>query len=256
MNDAELLAYSDGSYSTSDWGCVGDTIALSPRPYPVPGFLRMYTSWAKALQEATEECALQMGPCWVLKASQMGVRCGQRDYGGCPTCSGPDARTPSPSSPLEGLIRQTMGPRTDFPDVVRREAEAAWRPVAVVTSAGVGKVLPDGCVLPLWDRKFNVTPPDRLVRERAGLTYRAAVAAAQEISQRTRQLRVVNGEVPSRHPLRKDKVIAVTYVEPGGIVRAAPEARGWETDVYRMDPLEVREAFMLSRGGSLMPHGM
>jgi hypothetical protein len=157
---------------------------------------------------------------------------------------------------LEGLSRRDIGPHTSFPDVVRREAAAAWRPVAVVTSQGVGKVLPDGCVLPLWDRKFNVTPPDRLVRERAGLTFRAAVAAAQEISQRTQQLRVVNGEVPSRHPLRRDKVIPVTYVEPGGIVRAVPEVKGWETNVYRMDPLEVREAFMLSRGGSLMPHGM
>jgi hypothetical protein len=254
VNDAELLAYSDGSYSTSDWGCVGDTIALSPRPFPVPGFLKVYTSWARALQEATETCALQMGPCWVLSPSQIGVRCGQREYGGCPTCRGPDA--PSSAGSLQGLSRQNVGPQRTFPDAVRREVEANWRPVAVVTPNGMSKVLPDGCVLPLWDRKFNVTPPDRLVRERSGLTYRAAVAAAQEISQRTQQLRVVNGEVPSRHPNRKDKTIPVVYVEPGGIVRAAPQPRGWETNVYRMDPLEVREAFMLSRGGSLMPHGM
>lgn len=255
MTDEELLAYSDGSYSTSDWGCVGDTIALSPRPFPVPGFLRMYTSWARALQEATETCELQQGPCWVLRSSQVGVRCGQREYGGCPTCWGPEAVGDRRQVLLDGLgalsRRRDLGPRSSFPDVVRREAEASWRPVAVVTPSGVGKVLPDGCVLPLWDRKFDVTPPDRLVRERAGLTFRAAVAAAQEISQRTQQLRVVNGKVPST-----GASVPVVYVQPGGVVSAAPATKGWETNVYRMDPLEVREAFMLSRGGSLMPHGM
>jgi len=250
VNDAELLAYSDGSYSTSDWGCVGDTIALSPRPFPVPGFLRMYTSWARALQEATDTCALQRGPCWVLKASQVGVRCGQRAYGDCPTCIDPGGAS---SSSLDGFgaLTRDVGPRTTFPDAVRREAAASWQPVAVVTPNGVAKVLPDGCVLPLWDRKFDVTPPDRLVRERAGLTFRAAVAAAQEISQRTQQLRVVNGTVPS-----SGASVPVVYVQPGGIVRAVPAPRGWATNVYRMSPLEVREAFMLSRGGSLMPNGM
>jgi hypothetical protein len=251
MTDEELLAYSDGSYSTSDWGCVGDTIAISPRPYPVPGFLRMYTSWARALQEATEACALQQGPCWVLKSSQIGVRCGQRAYGDCPTCIDPGATSGAALEGFGALSRRDLGPRSSFPDVVRREVEAAWRPVAVATQQGIAKVLPDGCVLPLWDRKFDVTPPDRLVRERAGLTFRAGVAAAQEISQRTQQLRVVNGTVPST-----GASIPVVYVQPGGIVSAAPAPRGWETDVYRMDPLEVREAFMLSRGGSLMPNGM
>lgn len=246
MTDDELLAYSDGSYSTSDWGCRGDTIALSPRPYPVPGFLRMYTSWAKALQEATDECALQMGPCWVLRASQVGARCGQPAYGSCPSCM--DAEGPSRASiSLAGLSTGTRA----YPDAVRRQVEANWRPVAVVTGQGVARVLPDGCVLPLWERVFSVTPPDRLVRERAGLTYRAAVAAAQEISQRTRQVRVVNGAVP-----KTGKVVPLVYVDPGGLVRATPSPRGYETQVDRMDPLEVREAFMLSRGGSLMPHGM
>jgi len=247
MTDEELLAYSDGSYSTSDWGCAGDTIAISPRPFPVPGFLKKYTSWAKALQEATETCALQMGPCWVLKSS--GVRCGQRAGGGCPTCLGPDAGA------LEGLSRR-LGPNKPWPDAVRREVEGDWQPVAVVTEQGLARVLPDGCVLPLWDHRFVVTPPDRLVRERAGLTYRAAVAAAQVLSTRTKQMRVVLGEVPTRHPLASDKVIPVVYVDPGGIVRAATGDRGWETTVSMMDPLEVRQAFMLSRGGSLMPHGM
>ena len=245
MTDEELLAYSDGSYSTSDWGCRGDTIAISPRPFPVPGFLKMYTSWAKALQEATEDCALQMGPCWVLKSSDIGVRCGQRAYGGCPTCV-----DPAPLGPISLAGWRTPGPNRPYQGAVRREAAANWRPVAVVTGQGVAKVLPDGCVLPLWDRRFIVTPPDRLVRERAGLTYRAAVAAAQEISQRTQELRVVNGE------LGNGRSVPVVYVQPGGIVRAAPTERGLQTNVYRMDPLEVREAFMLSRGGSLMPHGM
>jgi hypothetical protein len=250
MNDNELLAYSDGSYSTSDWGCAGDTIAISPRPFPVPGYLRMYTSWARALQEATDTCALQQGPCWVLKPSQTRQRCGQPAYGSCPSCNDVTASS-APVSLLNGL-----GPNGAFPDAVRREAAANWVPAAVVTEEGVSRVLSDGCVLPLWQRVFSVTPPDRLVRERAGLTYRAAVAAAQEISQRTRAMRVVQADVPSRHPLSGRKVVPVVYVDPGGIVRAAPEARGFETQVDRMDPLEVREAFMLSRGGSLMPHGM
>lgn len=249
MTDEELLAYSDGSYSTSDWGCAGDTIAISPRPFPVPGFLKMYSSWAKALQEATETCALQMGPCWVLKSS--GVRCGQRAGGGCPTCIEPGAE----ATALEGLSRR-LGPNKPWPDAVRREVEGDWQPVAVVTEQGLARVLPDGCVLPLWDRRFVVTPPDRLVRERAGLNYRAAVAAAQVLSTRTKQMRVVLGEVPTRHPLANDKIIPVVYVDPGGIVRAATGDRGWETTVSMMDPFEVRQAFMLSRGGSLMPHGM
>lgn len=254
MTDEELLAYSDGSYSTSDWGCAGDTIAISPRPFPVPGFLKMYTSWARALQEATDTCALQMGPCWVLKSSQTGVRCGQRAYGECPCIKPGEAARPAAG--LDGYMSRMPGPSREWPGAVRRQVAANWTPAAVVTPKGVAKVLPDGCVLPLWERRFIVTPPDRLVRERAGLTYRAAVAAAQEISQRTKELRVVNGEVASRHPLANDKVIPVTYVDPGGIVRAAPVARGNEVTVTRMDPLEIREAFMLSRGGSLMPHGM
>lgn len=242
MNDADLLAYSNGSYSTSDWGCTGDTIALSPRPFPVPGFLKMYDSWAKALQEATDTCALQMGPCWVLRSNQTGVRCGQRAYGGCPTCS--DASTP-PRVSLDGY-----GPNRAFPGAVRREVAANWTPTAVVTPQGVAKVLPDGCVLPLWERRFSVVPPDRIVREPAGLDYRAAVAAAQVISQRTQRVTVVNGQP------RVGRSIPVVYVDPGGIVRAAPSEQGLQVQVDRMDPLEVRELFMLSRGGSLMPNGM
>lgn len=251
MTDEELLSFSNGSYSTSDWGCEGDTIAISPRLFPEPGYLKVYTSWAKALQEATDTCALQMGPCWVLKSSQLGPRCGQRADGGCPTCLGPDRVQPG----LSGLVRRSIGPAKPYQGVVRREA-AAWQPVAVVTPQGLARVLPDGCVLPLWERRFRVVPPDRLVHQAPTLTYRAAVAAAQEISQRTRKYVVVNGQVPSRHPLAEDKEIPVVYVDPGGIVRAAPADKGWETTVSRMDPFEVREAFMLSRGGSLMPHGM
>lgn len=246
MNDSELLAYSDGSYSTSDCGCAGDTIAISPRPYPVPGYLRMYTSWAKALQEATDTCALQQGPCWVLRRSQTSQRCGQNAYGGCPSCV-----DVAPQGEPISLAAFGLGPRKAFPDAVRREAAAGWEAVAAVTPSGVARVLEDGCVLPLWQRAFDVSLADRIVRERAGLDYRAAVAAAQEISQRTRRLTVVNGRVP-----RTGRSIPVVYVDPGGIVRAAPQARGLQVQVDRMDPLEVREAFMLSRGGSLMPNGM
>lgn len=251
MTDEELLAYSNGSYSTSDWGCEGDTIAISPRIFPEPGYLKVYTSWARALQEATDTCALQNGPCWVLKPSQLGPRCGQRADGGCPTCSG---NAPGRLGEL-GIARRSIGPAKPYQGAVMRDARQ-WVPVAVVTSQGIGRVLPDGCVLPLWERRFRVVPPDRLVHQAPTLTYRAAVAAAQEISQRTKRYVVVNGQVPSRHPLAEDKEIPVVYVEPGGIVRAAPQSRGYETQVDRMDPFEVREAFMLSRGGSLMPHGM
>jgi hypothetical protein len=260
VTDEELLRYSDGSYSTSDWGCVGDTIGITPRIFPVPGYVREYTDWAKALVEATDTCALQNGVCWILKAEDQLPRYGQESDGGCPGCRGPGPIGFDGLSRFDDLDdfalgkyprarRRTMGPGRPFPGAVARQVERTWRPVAVMTTQGLAKVMPGGAVLPLWQRIYRVTAPDRLVREGSSMTYKAAVAAAQVISQRLGRPMVVTAD-------REQGVLPVTYVQPGGIVRTFPKQRDWETSVYRMTPLEVRQEFMASRGGSLMPHGM
>lgn len=249
MNDEELLAYSNGSYSRSDVGCAGDTIAISPRPYPVPGYLREYFSWAKALHEATQICELENGVCWMLRPSDIGVRCGQRSYGGCPTCI-PAPGVVQRHAGMSGISTPGSTVASGFPDEVRREVQRRWDPVAVVTPKGVAKVLPDGCVLPLWDRIFYVSPPGGMVHEQDGLLYTAAVRAAQVIAAQSGRPRVVGARTS------RGNTVPVVYVDPGGIVRAIPDKRGTETNVTSMDPLEVRQFFAASRGASLMPWGM
>lgn len=234
MNDAELIAYSNGSYSTSDTGCVGDTYAIAPRPFPAPGYLREFEDLRKALQEATDACVLQQGVCWVVKDSQVRPRCGQNAEGGCPDCWAPQA-------PSQGL--GIFGRRVDR--VVRR-----WRPVAAVTSEGVAAVAPNGCVLPLWQRRFFNTGADHFTRQGPLLTYQAAVRAAEVVATREGRPRVVAAQT------RSGAVVPVVYVQPGGLVRAAREPRGYETQVDIMTPLEVRQYLMASRGGDLMPLGM
>ena len=248
MNDEDLIAYSNGSYSRSDVGCAGDTIGISPRPYPVPGYLKEYFSWAKALDEATRICELENGVCWMLKPRDIGVRCGQRAGGGCPTC----IPAPGVVQRHAGMSGLTPGSTvaSGFPDEVRREVQRRWDPVAAVTPQGVAKVLPDGCVLPLWDRIFYVSPPGGMIHEQDGLLYTAAVRAAQVIAAQSGKPRVVGGRTS------KGTTVPVVYVDPGGIVRAIPDQRGTETNVYSMDPLEVRQFFAASRGASLMPWGM
>lgn len=218
---ARLLSLSDGSYSTSDTGCRGDVIGIAPRMYPAPDYLREYTDWQRALVEASDTCALQQGVCWVLKPSQQAMRYGQENYGGCPGCRGP-------------------GPRGGL---------AGWEPVAAVARDGVTLLERDGAVPTLWQRNPNAGPPARIVMAPASPLYRAAVRAAQVISLRLGRPQVVNA-------MRDGRVVPVTYVDPGGIVRSEPGARGWETNVYSMDPLEVRQAFAAGRGASLMPWGM
>lgn len=269
MTDEELIAASDGSYSTSDWGCVGDTIGIASRIYPVPDYVREYTDWAKALVEATNTCELQNGVCWILKAEDQAPRFGQEADGGCPGCRGPgpigfDGLDDFDLGKYPRSRRRSAGPSRPWPGAVMRQVQQnwrpagvplatqprrSWRPVGVATMQGIAKVTPDGAVLPLWQRIFRVVPPDRLVREPAGLDYRAAVRAAQVISERLGKPCMVGAD-------RNGAVIPVTYVQPGGIVRTYPRARSWATNVYSMDPLEARQAFMASRGGSLMPHGM
>lgn len=260
MTDDELLAYSNGSYSTSDWGCVGDTIAIVPRIFPLPAYAREYTDWKKALVEATDECELQNGVCWLIKAENQRPRFGQESDGGCPGCRGPgpigfdgvniDGFVATPElGKYPRAMRRSMGPAKPFQGEVRRIAERSWRPVAAVTAQGLAAVLPNGAVLPFWQRIFHVTAPNRIVRDPSSMTYKAAVAAAQVLSERLGKPLVVNARAGGRD-------IPMTYVQPGGIVRAVPRSKGWETDVYSMDPLEVRQAFLASRGGSLMPHGM
>lgn len=256
MTDQDLLDASNGSFSTSDWGCVGDNIAIAPRIYPVPGYLKEFSSWAAALQEATDPCTLQNGVCWILKAESQLPRFGQESDGGCPGCRGPG---PIGFDGVETSVtelgkyprsrRRSMGPARPFPGAVMRQVQKNWRPVGVATMQGLAKVTPEGAVLPLWQRIWRINAPERLAANAAGLDYRSAVRAAQVLSQRLGKPLVVGAN-------RNGRVIPVTYVEPGGIVRTYPGARGWETNVYSMTPLEVRQAFLASRGGSLMPHGM
>lgn len=255
--DAELLAYSDGSYSTSDWGCRGDVIGIAPRISPVPDFLKEYTDWKAALVEADDTCALQNGVCWLLKAEDQLPRFGQEADRGCPGCRGPgpigfdglDFGDMPELGKYPRARRRSMGPNKPYQGVVRRSAERVWRAAAVVTPQGLGVVIPDGSVLPLWSRIFRIQGDQRFARAPSSMTYKAAVAAAQVLSQRLGRPLIVEAQ-------HNGRVIPMTYVDPGGIVRSIPRKKGWETNVYSMDPLEVRQAFMASRGGSLMPHGM
>jgi len=241
-SDADLIAYSDGSYSTSDTGCVGDTIGIAPRLYPSPDYLREYVGWSQALQEDTDTCVLQNGVCWILKPEQLKPRFGQEADGGCPGCRGP-----GPTG-FAGVTITTQGQRMQQ-GVPRRTDARVWRPTAVVTPEGVAAIR-QGAVLPLWQRIFNFTPPDRIVYAPAGLDYKSAVYGAQVVSVRTGKPMVVNG-------VKDGRTIPMIYVEPGGLVRGSngvrTPVRGWETDTYALDPFELRQAFAASRGGSIMP---
>lgn len=232
---ARLIDYSDGSYSTSDVGCAGDTIALAPRLYGAPAYLREYLNWREALLEVDDICALQTGVCWVLRPDQTLPRYGQEAGGGCPGCNGPG---PTGMSGLAATVSPRKGPRQ-------------WRPVAVVTPEGAALVR-DGAVLPIWQRIFYVSPPGRIVHAPPGMLYQAAVRAAQELTDRLGKPLVVGA-------MHNGRQIPVTYVHPGGLRRTRELARmprGWETDVYSMDSFEVQQAYAASRGGSIMPFGM
>ncbi len=240
--DQELLDYSNGSYSTSDTGCVGDTIAISPKPFPAPGFLVEYLGWSAAVQEATDACVLQNGVCWILKPEQLAPRFGQESDGGCPGCRG---RGPTG---FAGLTRTTQGARMQQ-GLPRRTDLRTWKPTAVVTPQGVAAIA-QGAVLPLWQRIYKFAPPERLVMAPAGLDYTSAVRGAQYLSTHTGRPMVVGGE-------RDGRTIPMIYVQPGGLVRGVNGVRkpvqGWETDAVSMDSFEMRQAFAASRGASIMP---
>ena len=224
---ARLLAYSDGSYSTSDWGCVGDVIGIAPKMFSAPDYLREYVDWAKALVEATDSCVLQNGVCWVLRPSQQSPRYGQENYGGCPSCRGPGPTGMSGLGAAEG-----------------------WEPVAAVAPGGVTLLTPPNAVPTFWQKNGpHIEPPNRITRAPSSELYKAAVRAAQVITIRLGRPQVINA-------VHNGRVIPVTYVDPGGIVRTTPAARAWETNVYSMDPFEVRQAYAASRGASLLPWGM
>lgn len=221
----------EGAYSVSDQGCSGDRYAVSPKSYPVPGYLRTYDDLRKALRVSVDTCELQQGVCWVLRAGQLHQRCGQACAGGCPT-----------PGPLNGF--------PNYPDPVRRSVEQSWVPVAKVSAEGVSLVPQRGCVLPIWQRIFYVgNEQNAFQRDQAGAIYRAAVEAARYLARTQRRPRVVFGK-------SGNKVVPVVYVEPGGIVRAVPRDRGWETRADLMSDFEVRQYEALSRGASLMPFGM
>lgn len=241
-SDRDLLEYSSGSYSTSDWGCRGDVIGIAPRLYDAPLYLKQYIGWSQALQEETDTCVLQNGVCWILKPEQLAPRFGQEADGGCPGCRGP-----GPTG-FAGITQTTQGMRMQQ-GVPRRADVRAWKPTAVVTPQGVAAIR-QGAVLPLWQRIYKVAPPERLVYAPAGLDYKSAVYGAQVLSTRLGKPMVVGAE-------KNGRTIPMIYVEPGGSVRGMNGERtpvkGWETDTYQMDPYELRQAFAASRGGSIMP---
>jgi len=240
-SDADLLAYSNGSYSTSDAGCVGDTIGIAPRVYPMPSYVKEYFGWSRALQEETDTCVLQNGVCWILKPDQQAPRFGQESDGGCPGCRGP--------GPTGFAGVPTLQSRRVAQGVPTRSDTRGWKPVAVVTPQGTA-LIKQGAVLPLWSRIWKVAPPERLVYAPAGMDYKSAVYGAQALSTRLGRPLVVGGE-------RDGRTIPVMYVEPGGLVRGSngerPAVKGWETDAYAMSPFETAQAFAASRGGSIMP---
>src|SRR5512146_1992796 len=131
-SDIDLLDYSSGSYSTSDWGCVGDTIGIAPRIYPTPSYVKEFVSWSRALQEETDTCVLQNGVCWVLRPDQQSPRFGQESDGGCPGCRGPGptgfAGIPTTQN-MHGAKGQPM-----------RSDARGWKPVAVVTPEGAALI--------------------------------------------------------------------------------------------------------------------
>jgi hypothetical protein len=237
---------SAGSYSVSDEGCRGDCYLVSPKPYPVPGYLRAFESLRKALKESVNTCELQQGVCWVIKREDTLDRCGQRqDRGECETIA--------PYSPgfagLGNYSRQPWAYKA-FPGAVRRSVEAAWKPLARVTREGVATVK-EGCVLPLWRQIFYVGDENNQF-ERPGdpMLYQAAVNAAMLLARQQRRPKVIFGAA-------NGKIIPVVYVEPGGIVRAG---RGYPESlaarVTRMDQFEMQQALAASAGASLMPFNM
>lgn len=239
-SDIDLLSYSDGSYSTSDTGCVGDTIGIAPRVYPTPDYVKEFVSWGRALQEETDACVLQNGVCWILRPDQQSPRFGQESDGGCPGCRGPGPT---------GFGDFTLQQRRVAQGAPMRTNTRGWKPVAVVTPQGTA-MIKQGAVLPLWSRIWKVAAPERLVMAPAGLDYRSAVRGAQYLSTHTGKPLMVGAE-------RNGRTIPMMYVQPGGLVRGSngeqPLVKGWETDSYAMSPFEVRQAYAASRGGSIMP---
>lgn len=234
------LAYSNGSYSTSDSGCRGDVFALAPRIYPVPDYLHTYEDLRTATRVAVDACALQNGaPCWIVRKQK--PSCGQP---ACMECRGKDPLPTMPAAPNSLAEFSQEFRRT----AVSNAARSVWQPVAAVTAQGIAPIA-QGCVLPLWQRIFFNTGADHFTREKGGLTYQAAVAAAMYFAARQKKTRVVCAECP-----KTGRVIPMVYVDPGGVVRAAPAWDVGPTTVERMDRLEFDQYRAASRGASLMPH--
>lgn len=205
----ESNPYIDGTYTLFDANASGQVYALVKRLYPAPAFLKEFVSLRKALQEAQSICALEQGPCWVIRRDAIppvrGQRCGR--------------------------------------------GECDFTPVAVVTKEGVGKVLPDGAVLPFWQRIFRVAPLTNTLARTPTMLYTSAVRAAMKIARDEGKPRIVTGWV-------KNGFVPLVYVDPGGTVRKYPPERGPEYVVQKMDRYEIQQAFAASRGGSILPFGI
>lgn len=278
VNDSIYDSTDNGAYSVSDYGCVGDQFAVSPTPYPVPGYLKAFETWRRAVDESIDTCALQQGRCWVIKRSDTLPRCGQRcGRGEClvrgrvsPGFAGaglgmiaalgsalaPDQDVDSVGTWLQGMRDREFFAFKRYPDAVRRAVAARWSseisnwsPLAEVSENGVAPVI-GGCVLPIWRRVFYVGDQNnQFTRAGDPMLYRAAVNAAMLLARTQGRPRVIFGA-------RGDRVVPVVYVHPGGIVRAVPRARGPETVVRQMTPYEVRQQMAASRGASILPFGV
>ena len=241
---------SAGSYSIEDQGCSGDTYAISPQPYPVPGYVRVFEDLRTAYREAVDACELQRGyPCWVLKRSDTLQRCGQRcGKGECANCG--------PGKCAGGFagINSPGSNGSSYSGTVRRSVEAAWKPIMQVNGKDTTAVLA-GCTLPIWQRIFYVAdqpnPMFRSSMTAPGKNWMEAVEAAMLLARRQAKPRVIVTVRPQNGG--GSRVVPLVYVDPGGTVRAIPPARGPNTMVEPLSDFEAQQYWAQSSGASILP---
>ena len=241
---------SAGSYSIEDQGARGDTYAVSPQPYPVPGYVKVFEDLRAAYREAVDACELQQGyPCWILKRSDTLQRCGQRcGKGECANC-GPDKC----SGGFAG-VNSPGASMTSYSGTVRRAVAAAWKPIMQVNGESTTAVMA-GCTLPIWQRIFYVADqPSPMLRESMtapGKNWVEAVEAAMLLARQQAKPRVI--VTVRREKDGSSRVVPLVYVDPGGTVRAMPAPRGPNTVVEPLSNFEAQQYWAQASGASLLP---